>query len=127
MYFILLTIQMLLMNWYIAKIVMRITSENTDHTPQFDEQLRLIQASGTAEAFMKARIIGIAEEDAYLNSHRNEVRWEFINVADIVPVKTFSDGAEIYSHVHETNEAPAYIHDVHEKAMFIRKSNQALN
>lgn len=109
-----------LMNWYISKIVFRITAENTQQKPQFDEQLRLIAARSAEEAFFKARAIGITEEDSFLNDQDNTVRWEFINVSEIVPVKVLEDGVEIYSQIHETEEARSYIRCVHQKAIFLR-------
>lgn len=108
------------MNWYIAKIVFRISAENTRQKPQFDEQLRLVSAGSEEEAFLKARMIGLSEEDSFLNDKKNRVRWEFINVAEIVALKTLEDGMEIYSHIHETEEANSYIHDIHQKAIFLR-------
>jgi hypothetical protein len=108
------------MNWYISKIVFRISAENTQHKPQFDEQLRLIAAGSEAEAFIKARMIGISEEDSFLNDKKNTVRWEFINVAEILPIRKLEDGIEIYSHIHETDEARSYIHCIHQKAIFLR-------
>jgi hypothetical protein len=108
------------MNWYISKIVFKISAENTHHTPQFDEQLRLIAADSEEQAFLKARTIGISEEDSFLNDKKNKVKWEFINVAEIVPLKNLEDGMEIYSQIHETEEAKSYIHCIHQKAIFIR-------
>lgn len=108
------------MNWYISKIVFKISAENTQHKPQFDEQLRLIAALSEEEAFLKARVIGISEEDSFLNDKMNRVKWEFINVAEIVPLKSLEDGVEIYSQIHETDEAKSYIHCVHQKAIFLR-------
>jgi hypothetical protein len=108
------------MNWYISKIVFKISAENTQHKPQFDEQLRLISADSEGEAFLKARMIGIGEEDSFLNDKNNTVKWEFINVSEIVPLKNLEDGMEIYSHIHETDEAKSYIHCVHQKAIFLR-------
>ena len=108
------------MNWYIAKIVFNISAENTLHRPQFDEQLRLIAAENMEEAFMKARTLGLSEEDSFLNDKKNKVKWEFINVSEIVPLKTLEDGMELYSHIHETEEAKSYIHCVHQKAIFLR-------
>ena len=120
MYSFLIVIQALLMNWYISKIVFSISSENTAHKPQFDEQLRLISASSTEEAFLKARKLGLREEDAYINDRNNIVKWEFINVSEVIPLINIEDGAELYSNIHETDEAQAYIHCVHQKAIFIR-------
>ncbi|MFZ6010407.1 MAG: DUF4288 domain-containing protein [Bacteroidota bacterium] len=108
------------MNWYIAKLVFNISAENTAHKPQFDEQLRLISAETTEEAFLKARALGIGEEDSFLNEKKNRVRWEFVNVIEILPMKALEDGMELYSHIHETEEAKAYIHFVHQKAIFLR-------
>jgi hypothetical protein len=120
----LLTFQVLLMNWYIAKIVFNISAENTPHKPQFDEQLRLIAAENTEEAFYKARTLGISEEDSFLNDQQNRVRWEFINVAEIVRINNLEDGSEIYSNIHEAEEAKSYIHTVHQKAIFIRMNSK---
>jgi hypothetical protein len=120
----LLTLQVLLMNWYIAKIVFNISAENTPHKPQFDEQLRLIAAENTEEAFYKARTLGISEEDSFLNDQQNRVRWEFINVAEIVRINNLEDGSEIYSNIHEAEEAKSYIHTVHQKAIFIRMNSK---
>jgi hypothetical protein len=120
MYSFLIVIQALLMNWYISKIVFRISSANTEHKPQFDEQLRLIAATSNEEAFLKARKLGLSEEDAYLNDQNNTVKWEFINVSEVVPLTKIEDGMELYSNIHETEEAKSYIHCVHQKAIFIR-------
>ncbi len=108
------------MNWYISKIVFRISAENAQHKPQFDEQLRLIAADSEGEAFLKARMIGISEEDSFLNNRNNTVKWEFINVSEVIALRTLEDGMEIYSQIHETDEARSYIHCVHQKAIFLR-------
>ena len=48
------------MNWFLAKIVYRIVCGDGDHTPQFDEQLRLVQATDESSAFEKAKAIATA-------------------------------------------------------------------
>lgn len=69
---------------------------------------------------MKARKLGLSEEDAYMNDQNNTVKWEFINVSEVIPLNKIEDGAELYSNIHETDEAKSYIHCVHQKAIFIR-------
>ena len=118
--------QAFFMNWYIAKIVFNISADNTQHKPQFDEQLRLISAGSKEEAFIKARTIGISEEESFLNDKMNRVKWEFINVAEIVALSKMEDGMELYSHIHETEEARSYIHDIHQKAIFIRMNSRSV-
>ncbi len=114
------------MNWYIAKIVFGITAQNTEHKPQFDEQLRLVSADSQEEAFMKARIIGLREEDAFVNDRNNVVRWEFINVADITRLEKIEDGAEIYSRIYEMEEGDDHIHYVHQKAITLRLNSRPI-
>ena len=114
------------MNWYISKIIFKISAENTQHKPQFDEQLRLISAASGEEAFMKARAIGIGEEDSFVNDRNNTVRWEFINVSEVIPLNSLEDGMELYSHIHETDEAKSYIHCIHQKAIFLRTHSAEL-
>ncbi|HTF17625.1 MAG TPA: DUF4288 domain-containing protein [Chryseolinea sp.] len=117
---ILIIFQVLLMNWYITKIVFAITREDSQSRKQFDEQLRLIAAENPEEAFLKARSIGLGEEDCFYNDKNKKVKWEFINVSEVIPLKGLEDGAEVYSRIHETEEGSSYIHLVHQKAIDIR-------
>jgi hypothetical protein len=107
------------MNWYIAKIIFGITTE-TSQKQQFDEQLRLICADSQEEAFLKARTIGLSEEDSFLNDKNKRVQWEFINIPEVTLVKNLEDGVEVYSHIREIEEATSYIHVIHQKAMALR-------
>jgi hypothetical protein len=108
------------MTWFIAKLVFSISTAQQNHKPQFDEQLRLISAENTEEAFLKARALGLRGEDSFLNDINHRVRWEFINVSEIVPLGSLEDGTEVYSRVHETEEAKSYIQGVHQRAIFLR-------
>ena len=125
MYFIFITLQVLLMNWYIAKIVFGITAENKD-TKHFDEQLRLIEAETQEEAFLKSRMIGLSEEDSFVNDKNKMVKWEFINVSELVPIKRLEDGVEVYSRIHEMEEAKSYVNFIHQKAMALRLNTMPL-
>jgi hypothetical protein len=124
MYIVLIFIQVFVMNWYIAKVVFNITAEQ--NVNQFDEQLRLVNAESKEEAFLKARSIGLREEDTFYNDKMKEVKWEFVNVSEIIPVGRLEDGIEIYSRIHETEEAAKYIHFVHQKAIALRKNSVQL-
>jgi len=116
----LLTLSILFMNWYIAKLVFNISPEEGSVKPQFDEQLRLIEADSTEQALLKARVIGLSEEDSFFNDKMKKVKWEFINVAELLPLKKIEDGIEVYSRIHETEEAQPYINYVHQRAITLR-------
>jgi hypothetical protein len=104
------------MKWYLSKIVYRIVCGAGDHTAQFDEQLRLIQASDELEAFEKASAIGRNEADTFYNTKDELVQWQFINVSELHSLHHLLDGTELYSHITEVDNAESYMAFVHHKA-----------
>jgi hypothetical protein len=110
------------MNWYLSKIIFRIICGEGDHTPQFDEQLRLIAARDEEEAFRKAMTIGQREQDAFYNHDQQLVQWKFINVAELYRFSGLLDGAEMYSRIQETDDPEAYIDQANRRAEHILAS-----
>ena len=111
------------MNWYLAKIVFKITSGSVAGAVQFDEHLRLIIAENFDSAFAKAKLIGIREEDQFFNDKLQPARWEFVNIAELTALEELCDGLEVYSQIHETTEAKSYINLVHRKAAALQLEN----
>lgn len=110
------------MNWYLSKIIFRIICGEGNHTPQFDEQLRLINASDEKEAFLKAYELGEKEQDRFYNQDKQLVQWKFINVAELYRLSNFLDGAEMYSRIQETDDPEGYIDLANRRADHIRVS-----
>lgn len=104
------------MNWYVVKIVFRIICDTGDHTPQFDEQLCLFFAETELEAFQKARITGIDRENSFQNDKQQNVKWEFVDVGELINIKNIKDGIEVYSQINEYDNAMRYISMIKEKA-----------
>lgn len=104
------------MQWYLAKIVYRIICGEGDHTPQFDEQLRLIFAEDDLHAFNKAQMIGHREQDTFLNCRQSPVQWKFINISELHLLDKLIDGAEIYSQIKEEDDADNFTHITNLKA-----------
>jgi hypothetical protein len=103
------------MNWYLTKIVFRIICEN-EETAQFDEQLRLIQATDEHEAFEKAIKIGKTEDQIFLNKNQKSIHWKFINVTELQKITSFSDGMELYSTTQEPENAEKYTSFLNKKS-----------
>ena len=87
-------------------------------------QERMIKADSTDEAFFKARAMGKREENSFVNKLQRQVNWKFIDVSEIQLLTGLSDGSEIYSSTHETEEANEYISFVKHKAMVIQTESQ---
>ena len=111
----------ILMQWYLAKIVFRIICGEGNHSPQFDEQLRLVGVNNEDEAFYRAQSLGMQEEDSFLNIRQQPVQWQFINVSELYKLTALIDGAELYSSIREVDEAEGYINLVHKKAECIQQ------
>jgi Domain of unknown function (DUF4288) len=110
------------MNWYLSKIIFRIICGEGKHTPQFDEQLRLIAAQDEDEAFQKALALGQREQDRFFNVNQQLVEWRFINVAELYRLSNLLDGAEMYSRIQETDDPEGYIDLANRRADHIRIS-----
>jgi hypothetical protein len=104
------------MDWYMAKMIFRIICGEGAHTPQFDEQLRLVSAGSKEEAFRKAQEMGQQEEDTFYNRKEQLVQWQFINISELYRLSELIDGAELYSRIEEKENADAYIYTIHQKA-----------
>jgi hypothetical protein len=102
------------MKWYLSKLVFHIICGDGMHTPQFDEQLRLIYAEDELHAFQKARTIG--DRESMLVGDIKKVHWKFVDVSELYPVNDFIDGAEIYSKVREEDDAELYIRNTQKRA-----------
>jgi hypothetical protein len=116
------------MNWYLAKMVFRIVCGEGEHTPQFDEQLRLVAGTNKEEAFQKALEMGQKEEDTFFNHKEQLVQWKFINISELYRLSDLIDGAELYSRIEEKENADAYIYTVNQKAenIFFTHTHQLL-
>ena len=104
------------MNWYLAKLVYRVICIDGNHTPQFDEQIRLIRAEDELHAFNKARLLGDGDYLSGADECRIMAKWKFIDVTELHPLINFSDGAEIYSVVKEEANADLYIRNIKKMA-----------
>jgi hypothetical protein len=115
-----------MMEWYIAKIVFRIICGEGNHQAQFDEQLRLILANSWEKALLKARELGIQEQDRFKNQRQQWVEWKFINVVSLSRIGTIQDGFEVHYQITEPTNADKYIELIHEKARNIASDPLAL-
>jgi hypothetical protein len=116
------------MNWFLAKLIFQIVCGDGDHTPQFDEQLRLVAANSKESAFEKAQQLGNEGEDRFYNQKQQLVQWQFINVSELYRLSELIDGAELYSRIEERGNAEEYIRVINQKAgnILFTKTHQVL-
>ena len=103
------------MNWFVARIIFQIISGDGNHTPQFDEQLKLISAEDEKDAFEKASLIGKSGQDSFPNSSGEKVEWKFTGVAELTKINGLDDGSELFSKVIEMDDADSYVYFIQQK------------
>lgn len=111
------------MEKYIAKLMFNINIDNGNDASQFDEQIRIVESQSLEDAFYKARIIGRKEEETFLDRDNKLVSWQFIDVADVYPLKEMKDGEQIYSNTHKIQDAGSFIRYIRQKSMEIQAKN----
>ena len=104
------------MKWYLVKLVYQVVSGDGAHTPQFDEQLRLIRADELDWAREKAKVLGQIGAFTFLNKRKEEVRWKFIDVVDVCEIGEIEDGAQFYSSTEEPKDVNSYLNLITAKA-----------
>jgi hypothetical protein len=97
------------MKWYLARLVYQVVSGDGNHVPQFDEQLRLIQADELNWAREKAVVLGKIGGFTFQNTRNQNVTWKFIDVTDIFEIDSIEDGAQLYSMTEEPADVKAYM------------------
>lgn len=110
------------MSWYISKIIFQVICGDGEHTPQFDEQLRLIQAENEQEALKKAVEIGLEEQNTFNNSKDESVIWSFIDVVELQRVNELKDKTEIYSRIVEPENEENYVGLIELRAERVRSN-----
>lgn len=111
------------MSTYLVKLMFNINIDHGNHTSQFDEQIRLVEAINEEEAFHKARAIGRHEEETFINSEKKLVLWKFIDVVELYCLSDVKDGQQIYSSTHEKTDTNSFINYIRQKAMVIQAKN----
>lgn len=102
------------MDWFIAKNVFQITSGDGVHRPQFEEQMVLINASNSDEAFQKSIDLGNKAQEQFVNEVGELVIWKFINTAQVHAVGDLTDGKLLCVRTEEPDSAEVYINWVNE-------------
>lgn len=107
------------MKWFVAKLIFEIKTDG--RYPQFDEQLRIIEAINEELALEMAYQIGIMQKEAIVDIKDNLVTWKFIAVTEIQGIDDVKHGTEIHYKIAEPEQADQYLALVAEKAAQLKK------
>ena len=111
------------MKKYLIKLIFQVKFENEERHAQFDEQVRLIEAHGIEDAYLKAQAIGKKEEEVIGNKARGSVSWCFIGIPEIYELERSADGDQIFGNTIFENDPHSYIGYIRQRAMEFQVKN----
>lgn len=113
------------MNWYTAQLRYQIITGSGKHIPQFEVQLRLIQAEDEQVACEKAKALGRQEESSSINDSGKLVSWQFIGLTDLELLENLVDGQVLQSRLEENEQADVYIRELHKSIELLQNRLQS--
>lgn len=111
------------MSTFITKLMFQVQIQDTNRIAQFDEQIRVVEASTYEEALEKAMDLGKSEETSFLNVNNQKVTWKFIEVFDLICISELKDGSQVYSTTHEKEDPEVFINYVRQNSVEIRSKS----
>jgi hypothetical protein len=112
------------MNWFVAKVIFQIEGGESSY-PQFDEQLRLIDAINEELALEMAHQLAYIYQDEVKSDKQQTVKWKFIAVTELEHLGNLEHGKELHYHIVEPDHIESYLALSHEKANGLRKRKAA--
>src|SRR3954464_15236501 len=108
------------MKQFLVKLVFKIEFHGGKSAPQFDEQMRLVEARSAEDAFHRARALGAKEQETFAHRSGEIISWKFIDVSEVYALESVRDGQQICSTTHITDDETGFVHYVRRKSMEIQ-------
>jgi hypothetical protein len=103
------------MSYYLAKLCYEIICGDGSHTPQFEEQIRLLESVSRQEALVAAKEIGYQELLVWQYGNNTRVEWKFLGITELIRLPALAHGAELYQSHREIEYADGYRNFVKDK------------
>jgi len=100
------------MKWFAVNCIYQVICGEGKHMPQFNEQIRLIQADGIRQALSKANLNAMHFNPSFNNCQGDKIVWKFLGVGGISEVAALKDGAEVSSKIVEPNSVARYLEEL---------------
>jgi hypothetical protein len=112
------------MKWFAVNCIYQIICGEGKHSPQFNEQIRLIHAQSTSEAINKAKILAKGFNAPFKNCEGTSVTWTFINIGGITEIDEPADGVEVSSKILEPKSVKEYLKKLAHRNKILTETNQ---
>jgi len=97
------------MKWFAINLIYQVISGEGKHSPQFNEQIRLIKAVDSLNAIKKAQQSAGKFNLPITNSAGDTVVWKFVAIGGVLEIDEPADGVEINSKIIEPESSKTYL------------------
>ncbi|MCZ4245737.1 DUF4288 domain-containing protein [Pedobacter punctiformis] len=111
------------MKWFAVNYVYQIICGEGKHTPQFNEQIRLIKEIDIKSAFKKAKMLATEYNSSFKNFLNENVIWEFVGVGGIAEIVEPGEGVEISSVILEPVSVKDYLEKIKHRNKLLTETN----
>lgn len=111
------------MRWFAVNCIFKIISGEGAHSPQFNEQIRLVVAPDFSTALAKAKKRSNGYNKPFNNCEGQKVRWEFIGFGAIVEIAEPADGVEVNSQILEPASVTLYLEQLAHRNKILTQQN----
>jgi hypothetical protein len=111
------------MKWFAVNCIFQIISGDGAHSPQFNEQTRLVLAADFSKALDKAKSRSGDYNKSFKNFDGQQVRWEFIGFGSIIEIDEPADGVEVSSQILEPHSAAFYLERIAHRNKMLTQHN----
>ena len=114
------------MSWFVAKIVSECLVDDETSSPLFDEQIFVLEADDSENAYQKALEIGRGTDTSYENNDGNLVTWKFRGLSHLDEILSDSivSGTEITNVLHKNKIPNDFIPKKEELTIFWTEKNK---
>lgn len=111
------------MKWFAVNCIYQVICGEGKHSPQFNEQIRLLQALNRLEAVEKVNQQVTQYNVPFKNCVGEKVVWKFLGIASLTEINEIKDGVEVASKILEPKSAENYLKKLKHRIRLLTESN----
>lgn len=112
------------MKWFAVNCIYQVICGDGKHSPQFNEQTRLIYAQNACEALNKAKMMASGFNAPFKSCEGKPVIWTFISIGGIIEIDEPADGVEVSSKILEPKSVKKYLKKLTHRNKILTETNQ---
>jgi len=111
------------MKWFAVNCIYQIVCGEGKHSPQFNEQTRLIHAANLVHALEKVKTQAGEYNTSFKNCEGERVIWKFIGIGSISEIDKPGDGTEVASKILEPKSVEMYLEELKHRNKLLTEIN----